>query len=56
MISAIATLSKNTNGIGDTKSPFVASTITQWFFRVLGTYICKNKKLIIYDKEVEFNE
>lgn len=76
------------NGIGDTKSPFVASTITQWIFRVLGTYICiyilgfgiksawvcmisdniarcllllifyacKNKKLIIYDKEVEFNE
>ncbi len=28
------------NGIGDTKSPFIASTVTQWVFRVLGTYIC----------------
>lgn len=76
------------NGIGDTKSPFLASTITQWIFRVLGTYICiyildfgiksawvcmifdniakcllllifyvcKYKKLNIYDGEVKFNE
>ncbi len=28
------------NGIGDTKSPFIASTVTQWVFRVLGTYLC----------------
>lgn len=28
------------NGIGDTKSPFMASTITLWVFRVLGTYMC----------------